>query len=69
MGVAAATAAPLVSAKAMSTLEWLQTRRQSRQAHALQWAADMAGLDPDELQRRCEADPRLEELLLVVMDG
>lgn len=67
--VSAATMAPMASAGLKSGLDRISLRRRVRQEYVFQWAADTARLEPEELQRRFEADPDLEELLLLVMDA
>ncbi len=72
-GIAAAFAAPAVSARAKSALNRYTARRQAgqeaRQESVLQFAADQLGIEPEELERRCEEDSNLDELLQLVMDA
>ena len=67
--MAASAAVPVVATTAESAVDWLLGRGRKRQRYVFQWAAEAAGMDPEELARRCEADPSLEELLLKVMDA
>ncbi len=66
-GVAAAFATPAAVAGAKDALSRFYNRQQARQASVLRFAAQQAGIEPEELERRCEEDSRLDELLQVVM--
>ncbi len=67
--VASAASAPLASATIKAGIERLASRRRHRQEYVFDFAARVAKIGVEELQRRCENDERLEELLLLVLDA
>jgi hypothetical protein len=66
-GVAAAFTTPAAVAGAKNALSRFYNQQQARQASVLRFAAQQAGIEPEGLERRCEEDSRLDELLQVVM--
>lgn len=67
--VGAAAAGPLASSAVGGAVEWVSTRRRRNQEYVFDFAAREAGLSLDELKRRCEQNPDLEDLLLLVLDA
>jgi hypothetical protein len=66
-GVAAAAVSPGVATGMKRILDRVVRRRHEREAYMLRWAAAAAAIDPEELLRRCEERPGLEELLLFAL--
>ena len=62
-GALAAGASPAVAAGIKGVLGRLSERWTARNEYVLAWVARLAGIDPDELERRCEVNPELEQLL------
>jgi hypothetical protein len=67
--VPSAAAAPVISAAVKDAIDWVWARRRHSQEYAFAFAANAAGLSPEELKLRCEQDADLEDLLRLVLDA
>jgi hypothetical protein len=69
LAIPSAALAPVASATLKAGWDRFRDRRRRRQEWVFSWAAETAGIDAQELNRRCEDDPYLEELLQLVMSA
>jgi hypothetical protein len=65
--VPSAAAAPVASATIKRGLDWVAGRRRQSEEYVFGFAANAAGLQAEELKRRCEQDAGLEDLLRLVL--
>jgi hypothetical protein len=69
LGAVAAGASPALAAGVKGFLDHLRERHRKKEEYVLAWAARIAGIAPEELQRRCEANPEIEQLLLRILSA
>ena len=68
-GIVAAGGAPVVSDGLNRLVDRISDRRRTKQGYILEWAARIAEIDPDDLERSLHASPDIRELLLRVMES
>jgi hypothetical protein len=69
LGAVAGGMSPAIAEGIKAVVRRLVGRQREKSEYVLAWVAHLAGIDPKELERRCQSNPALEQLLLRVVSA